>query len=454
MLNDNEVLKLYNALPSLIHTLLSEYSRGDSTTPDYAGFIDAIYSKLLKPLATDGDERFHSGAPNDTYWLVIRRIAEIKYEIYKKCRKQGDEGEYTQKDLSNYKKLKLLTMFFEKKTSSGFSFNKFVELEYLFSVEKDEQKQNELIKKAQEKFGNSSTADYLQAKMLVSLGQYEQALSLCKESLDKFPENTPVYALQSEIYRLMSERAVNEGLAIEPRDVNLQSMQKINQFISGLRTKFKSGDLSEDEFIEELNNFINKNLDISNIDFDIYLQVVNSQLKSASVLDDKSSTFLLTGEYLLDNLPKEFDFSPVSIQFCKAVETELQGSLFDPFKTKVLNDRDAIRRANNDNDIFENYIFENKSMALGQMAWILKNTSKDKNIAGLELRKSFKQHIEQELNSNVIFGDRGLLKILTMNKVNKYRNGAAHSSIIPKDRAIAAREWSYNNLNIISGLLN
>lgn len=48
-----------------------------------------------------------------------------------------------------------------------------------------------------------------------------------------------------------------------------------------------------------------------------------------------------------------------------------------------------------------------------------------------------------------ILGTNGLRGLLTLDNVDKYRNGAAHVSVFPRERAEATQSWCYAVLNSV-----
>ena len=81
------------------------------------------------------------------------------------------------------------------------------------------------------------------------------------------------------------------------------------------------------------------------LNYATWVKIIENLGDDWTKLDEKTLVFLASGEFLFDNLgDKQEDYSPMVMQFGRAIENELAVKLFKPFKqdldTKLLEDAD------------------------------------------------------------------------------------------------------------------
>jgi hypothetical protein len=143
--------------------------------------------------------------------------------------------------------------------------------------------------------------------------------------------------------------------------------------------------------------------------------------------------FLITGDLLLQQsaLP---DYSPVVISFGKAAEAGLNERLFIPF-------RQTHTPSDCANEPFQKFMRGNKTLSLGSMPIVLASSA-EKALRAFVLKR-YPNAMQTLLNPKAFLG------LLTQDKIDKYRNSAAHDAVLTADDAKAARQWALEILSYV-----
>jgi DNA modification methylase len=176
-------------------------------------------------------------------------------------------------------------------------------------------------------------------------------------------------------------------------------------------------------------------------------------LPSFPSLEVDSQEFLITGLVVFYTLPDGMDAAVVSVSVWKAVENEINSKILTPF-------RDWMVRRNNDlialiasdskaeNAEWERiqlagYLKKAKLPPLGVTVGILnKCANSKKTIQASPSLKGLKEYIEAHFaDASFVLSPQGLLSILSQEKIDRYRNGAAHTTAFTKDRAKESFEF-------------
>lgn len=411
-------------------------------TPDYANF-DFNIRDLLLPIMEYCDDEFHKGNVTETnlFSRSQKIIAAQKYDLEKQLKTIEEDDPNAIKLLG---KFKLLCHYFTQGSKSGMkSVLELADLEYRREQEENLDKQTELFEETLKIHDDSSTGDYLRAKLAMDNGDLEEALKYVNRGIEKLPENTPLYILRSDIYQRMSEQSINDGIKIEPRDTTLQSEQKILNELNMLRGKISAGEISEDEFFTSYDSYLQeqyKNLDLNN-----YNKIVESNLTRSNALLTNVRHFLATGEYLLEKIPDALDHAPTAIEFCKALEVDLKESIFVLFKNHSGRAVSLDSPTRRESFLF-NYCAGTGELTLGNMAYVLQILNPNASYGSDQVLKKFKSFIQSEVGLTTF---NNLKAALTQNKINRYRNGAAHTSAFSKIKAEETRQWCYSIINLL-----
>ncbi|MDZ4672391.1 MAG: hypothetical protein SH821_16135 [Phototrophicales bacterium] len=138
--------------------------------------------------------------------------------------------------------------------------------------------------------------------------------------------------------------------------------------------------------------------------------------------------FLQTGDYNLNHLPDNLDFSSSIISYTKAVEVVLAKQIFEPFRQHYT-DEDC------ENEFLKKYMLGIKELTLVNFMIIL-SSGKDKAL------RNFVQQTVRNL--------AGLLELVKDNiTIRDQRNDAAHDVLFGREDARAMREWAIAVLRAI-----
>ena len=130
------------------------------------------------------------------------------------------------------------------------------------------------------------------------------------------------------------------------------------------------------------------------------------------------------------------DFSTSVIPYTKAVETVLYERIFAPFRdSSGFADVDCI------NKFLKDFMRGEKKLTLGSFVIIL---SSSKETA---LRQFVSRHIPNAAHR--VFGDNGLVTILSDEAMLDIRNKAAHDEVLSRDEAQQARTWTMQILGML-----
>jgi hypothetical protein len=164
---------------------------------------------------------------------------------------------------------------------------------------------------------------------------------------------------------------------------------------------------------------------------------IEAQLRAEIVgwdsLPENVRKFLITGDLLLQQstLP---DYSPVVISFGKAAEAVLNARLFIPF-------RQAHSPADCANNVLQKFMTSTKTLSLGSMPIVLASNA-ERALRGFVL-KCYPNAAQTILNPKALLGQ------LTQDKIDKYRNSAAHDAVLTADDAKEARQWAIEILGYV-----
>ena len=174
-------------------------------------------------------------------------------------------------------------------------------------------------------------------------------------------------------------------------------------------------------------------------------------------LDERSRSFLLTGMYLLLELPPYIeDFSPAALEFARALELELHSRVFDvlrdEWRAEVSEQVDEPRRE--DMRLRRFLTEEARSITLGEMAVSLSRLSS----RTCRKRSALLQRVVELAavgfpNPSLVTEKRGLAAVVTREAVQSFRNDPAHTRRLGQAEALAAWEWAAGGLRLLDELV-
>lgn len=447
----DKVQEVLKSLRLSVKVLLRKHSsKKPPFTPNYFGFHQDM-DELLEPIYAYFDNEFHKGNVTDaTLDAAMRIVAALKWDIeneYKtSVQKRGPDHS---KSVNFYCAFKLLTHWFGYAEIGRQRIRAMFDLTYQAERTEDPAKRRKLLSEMENIFSDSATACYIKSIEYFKTGNLEGALVECNEGISRCPDATNLYSLRAKIYAAMSQVSIVEGLMIEPRDSILLASELINNKLLELRSKFAKGDVDADVFIKTLEKTISGSLHDDLHDIKLYRERIENYLGNTVKLQAETLIFLTTGEYLLERTPGGFDYAPSAVEFCKAIEIELEQNILLPFKLYTGTNISKESLKTKENNGLWDFCFRCKSMTLGGLAFILQISASQSKIDKDLLLKLFADYLLKRSDCETILGISGIRELLTPVKVDKYRNGAAHAHVFPKERAEATAKWCYSILNIL-----
>ena len=443
-----EIAKLMKQLPSRIEALLKKCAQPTpSYVPDYLAFSsDAI--KLLEPFIAYSDAMFHAGSYTDVYGSALRIFAAKKMEnerLFRESKQQLHRSE-TDETMKALMRFKLLLSFFGY-TEQQYPGNmrQLADLEYRLEHEKDPHVCRELLEEISKIMGESSTGLYAKTLLALNEGDLDGALALCERAIEKFKGNTPVYKLKANILQAISRRTIKEGLQNEPRDQTLRLALDIEDQLWKLRDRCANGLLDPEVAIERLERLVQEEIRQRGIELEPYEEEVKKSLQSTRALQPKTMKFLCTGEFLLTELPRQLDYAPSAIEFCKAIENELHEHLFEPFKSWCLKNLPRVKSISD--EVLFGFIYKDKKLTLGTMAIMFQFLPSKKKLKKVKLLQELRDFVDSLPRPEFLLGTCGMRPAFTPEKVNMYRNSAAHLSEFTLRKAQETKKWCYQLLN-------
>ena len=222
---------------------------------------------------------------------------------------------------------------------------------------------------------------------------------------------------------------------------------KINEIISSVKSHVIGQKKNEDEILEAL---------LDALPGAIWLMFPDDLRTNASEklqqrmdqffkLQDDSQKFLVTAFLSLEILPEAVDYSVVSMSAWKAVENELNSRLLMPFRDWFISNmvkdkfKDDLAEENGwEAKEVARYVLNGKPPPLGTTCGILRKWSSSKKTIKISYSLgSLNDFLSQNKGfDSFVRNDDGLLETLSQENINKYRNGAAHTSVFDRNRAM------------------
>lgn len=166
-------------------------------------------------------------------------------------------------------------------------------------------------------------------------------------------------------------------------------------------------------------------------------------------LHDNTRTILSMAENLFMNIKdsKDADYAPICLEYCRAIEYELNNSLIRKFREKH-NITNLINKSN-----YYKKLIEDRDLTLGEIIFLISKCNVKNKFSTIEL----KNHIEKNIKGYYYLLNKGTDDLDDINK--GFRRRAAHTSIISYKDLIECRQRvlgiGYQNLfYILFGLMS
>jgi hypothetical protein len=440
---------ILGGLKQKILKLLDEHAEMDAPyTPNYVGFSEDL-GQLIEPIICYVDAAFHQGASDPGPFLsFVNIVAELKLETQRNWTRASQKlGSNHRRSIRYYGHFKLLMWWFGYGGESPWSKLQIYDLLYQIEQSEDSREKESLIAQLKEIAEGTSTASYLAAFEAFEDGDFSRALAECEDSIKRFPENTPAYQLKSRILSAMATEALQSGLAREPKDAGLKDALALDLSIKQLRTRFRAGSLSFDAFASEIEKFCSRIAGEHADDLATYAIGIESTLPGLSAFPSDVTTFLCTGEYLLDRLPTQYDHAAAAIEFCKAVEVAVFHRVFYPFREGISAENLSQFPMTDDNKKLLKFCTGRFKLTLGDMTYLIQISNSRRKKAEDPLIAALDVHLCRLGSGN--FGAI-LRDTLKDEHIQKYRNSAAHDGVYSLQTAKEASMWAYGCLHILT----
>lgn len=181
-------------------------------------------------------------------------------------------------------------------------------------------------------------------------------------------------------------------------------------------------------------------------------------------LEEESQEFLIVALLLLNTMPEDMDQSTISISAWKAIENELNVKYMFPFRDWFVREHSDLKQAlSTDMERGEangwearalaSYILRAKPPALGQTrAVVEKCVNSKRTVWESPSLSAFKRYYSAPgVVDSFVLANSGLLSTLSQNKIDTYRNGAAHTSVFTHQRARASFDFV---IDALTSMLN
>lgn len=232
------------------------------------------------------------------------------------------------------------------------------------------------------------------------------------------------------------DRVVYQLYGLTDEEIKLIEYPQFEQAVTAAREDvLKEKDILPDEAIEKIAGKVEQAAEqyLARVDESQIEAQLRTEIRGWDSLPENVRKFLITGDLLLQQstLP---DYSPVVISFGKAAEAVLNARLFIPFR-QTYSPADCV------NSILQKFMTSTKTLSLGSMPIVLASNA-EKALRGFVL-KCYPNAAQTILSPKALLGQ------LTQDKIDKYRNSAAHDAVLTGDDAKEARQWAIEILGYV-----
>jgi hypothetical protein len=242
-------------------------------------------------------------------------------------------------------------------------------------------------------------------------------------------------------------------------------LSRVVETLAAIKGSLVGLDKSDDEILEMLFVSLPRLTWLISTDFSTKGAAELKQRMSAfAELEEDSQEFLVVALFLLETLPEKTDQSTISISAWKSIENELNSKILLPFRNSFIREHLEIRthlesdlkgKHGWEAQVLAKYLLYGKPPALGQTSGVIaKCAHSKKTVLESTALGALKDYYTQATDTEpFVFSGTGLLAILSQDMIDKYRNGAAHTSVLSRQRARESFEFVLNALSrILEGL--
>lgn len=273
------------------------------------------------------------------------------------------------------------------------------------------------------------------------------ALSATRENLERtcsLAENAMSVIGADQVVALEPVAAEAQKILVNVRELTQATsrLARLATILADLKNFMASAVSDPDELLEGIAQNLPKiSLVMSPSAKDECMRRLGNENTSFTAMEFKSQDFLVTATYLFTMLGDTFDFAPASVSAWKALENELAVKLFAPFRdwfnAQGVGAKSAVRNdQEKDGRFLNNFLLHNNHMTVGQMWWILDALTYERMRSQWPALGFLSAFAESHFATpDFLLHRDGVTRILTMAKIDDYRNGGAHTSQFDKAEA-------------------
>lgn len=231
-------------------------------------------------------------------------------------------------------------------------------------------------------------------------------------------------------------------------------LHQISKIILEIRAGMAAKDSSDDDILDAmLDKSSSVGLVVSPAAREDCQRLLSAEIESFDRLSSASKDFLVTALFTLETHQDGLDFSFVSLGAWKAIELELAAQIFSPFKRWFVTRHPTVTEAvasdsqNSKSAKLASFLKGTKDMALGEMQWNLNLlATSEKTIKSSLCLQELKAFVTDYFETPEFFlSPTGIIELLSQQNIDRYRNGAAHTTLFSRAKA----EESLNFVKVI-----
>jgi DNA modification methylase len=240
-------------------------------------------------------------------------------------------------------------------------------------------------------------------------------------------------------------------------------LQQISKIVSEIRAGMVAKDSSDEDILDAmLDKCSSVGLVISSAAREDCQLHLSAEIDLFEKLSPASKDFLVTALFTLETHQDGFDFSFVSLGAWKAIELELAIQIFSPFKQWFVTRHPNVTEAvaldlqNSKSAKLASFLKGKKDMALGEMQWNLNLlATSEKTIKSSLCLQDFQMFVISHFKTpDFILKPTGITESISQENIDRYRNGAAHTTLFSRTKAEESLKFVKGILpRLISGLL-
>jgi hypothetical protein len=236
------------------------------------------------------------------------------------------------------------------------------------------------------------------------------------------------------------------AFAQKKEEPNMEKIRKNIQEIEEERETYFQVDSYIDNSISKI-----ANTDAFNVLSGVVASNVETEIGSINwrKLEEKSKLFITTAEVLREFLQvfnDNLDYSPPTLNYCKAVENELNEKLLFPFKKYYESKQIKLRNSDYESKLFFVITNDDLKLTLGEHVFILRRIVNNKQLTNIELE--YKRFI---MISNPSSLGRLNQRINIITKY--YRNPSGHTEVMDQKKCLECRNYILTQDGVLPGIL-